>query len=213
MFLGKPGLLPIQKGTAAIRQLAYGTSADLQDKYVCIGESTAIESLVRFCYGVILSYGKVYQRKPTSDDVRKLANENAERGFPGMLGSLDCMHWEWKNCPKALHGAYTGRDGSPTLILEAVASKNLWIWHSFFGMPGSLNDINVLERSHLFQQLSQGVAPRVNFTVNSKNYNTGYYLADGIYPKWSTLIQTISAPQEAKPKVCSTFFHIIYLFF
>lgn len=68
-------------------------------------------------------------------------------------------------------------------------------------MAGSLNDINVLERSNLFQQLSLGVAPHVNFTVNGKAYDTGYYLADGIYPKWSTLIQTISEPQEEKPKV------------
>ena len=61
-----------------------------------------------------------------------------------MLGSIDCMHWTWKNCPTAWQGMYTGKDKVPTLILEAVASQDLWIWHSFFGLPGSLNDINVL---------------------------------------------------------------------
>jgi hypothetical protein len=30
------------------------------------------------------------------------------------------------------------------LVLEAVADKDLWIWHAFLGMAGSHNDINVL---------------------------------------------------------------------
>ena len=43
-----------------------------------------------------------------------------------------------------LHGMSRGHKKVPTIILEAVASKDLWIWHAFFGMPGSHNDINVL---------------------------------------------------------------------
>jgi hypothetical protein len=42
------GLSPLQKMTAAIRMLAYGTSADSVDDYVRIEKSTALESLKRF---------------------------------------------------------------------------------------------------------------------------------------------------------------------
>jgi hypothetical protein len=67
-----------------------------------------------------------------------------------MLGSLDCMHWRWKNCPSAWQVQYLGHHHTPTVILlEAVASKDLWIWHAFFGLLGSLNDINVLHRSSI----------------------------------------------------------------
>uniref|UniRef100_A0A453J9J7 Uncharacterized protein n=1 Tax=Aegilops tauschii subsp. strangulata TaxID=200361 RepID=A0A453J9J7_AEGTS len=40
-----------------------------------------------------------------------------------------------------------------TIILEAVADQETWIWHAFFGMPGSLNDINVVNRSPLMNKI------------------------------------------------------------
>nr|XP_020194327.1 uncharacterized protein LOC109780157 [Aegilops tauschii subsp. strangulata] len=42
---------------------------------------------------------------------------------------------------------YKGHVKGVTVILEAVVSQDLWIWHSFFGMDGCHNDINVLQGS------------------------------------------------------------------
>jgi hypothetical protein len=108
------------------------------------------------------------------------------------------MHWKWKNCPTAYQGTYCGHVKEPTIILEAVASHDLWIWHAFFGLPGSLNDINVLHRSHLFDRLVEGKAPAVNYTINGHKYDMGYYLADGIYPNWSAFVKSIKAPANEK---------------
>jgi hypothetical protein len=36
----------------------------------------------------------------------------------------------------------------------------------FFGLPVSLNDINVLQRSPLFAKLSNGEAPKVSYNIN-----------------------------------------------
>ena len=69
------------------------------------------------------------------------------------------MHWKGNKCQTAWAGKYASHGGSPTIILEAVADYDLWIWHTYFGMPGSNNDINVLESSHLFSNLAQGIAP------------------------------------------------------
>jgi hypothetical protein len=115
-----------------------------------------------------------------------------------MLGSIDCMHWQWKNCPKGLWGMYQCHTKEATIILEAVASHDLWIWHAFFGMPGSYNDINVLQRSPVFRRLCNGESPPCNFTVNGRDYNMGYYLANGIYPQWAAFVKTISKPRGKK---------------
>jgi hypothetical protein len=84
--------------------------------------------------------------------------------------------------------------------LKAVASYDCWIWHAFFCLPGSHNDINVLEHSSIFTELAQGRAPPVNYSINSHDYTMRYYLADGIYPQWSTFVKTILAPLEVKKK-------------
>ena len=110
------------------------------------------------------------------------------------------MHWKWKNCPIAWQGMYTGHCHEPTIILEAVASQDLWIWHAFFGLPTLLNDINVLDRSPVFTLLANGHALPVNYIINSHEYRMRYYLADGIYPNWSTFVKTIPCPQGLKKK-------------
>ncbi|XP_020266145.1 uncharacterized protein LOC109841599 [Asparagus officinalis] len=131
--VGKLGLSTLQKVTSSLRMLAYGTSADSTDEYVRIGESTAIVCLKRFCRAIVEVFEDEYLRTPNVDDVARLLQKGEERGFPGMLGSLDCMHWQWKNCPTAWAGQYSGRHGGPTIILEVVASYDLWIWHAYFG--------------------------------------------------------------------------------
>ncbi|XP_052562057.1 uncharacterized protein LOC128092379 [Culex pipiens pallens] len=199
--VGKIGLSARQKCTAAMRILAYGSCADSIDEFVRIGESTALKTLKEFCKTIDNLYGATYLRSPNARDIKKMLEENESRGFPGMLGSLDCTHWQWKNCPTAWTGQFTGKEKKPTIILEAVASQNLHIWHAFFGMPGSCNDINVLDRSTLFQELYNGTAPPVSYVVNGRRYEQCYYLADGIYPHLATLVQTISAPVGDKKKV------------
>ena len=105
---GKVGLSALQKCVASMCILAYGVPADAVDEYVRIGESTAREALQHFCRAVIQVFGKHYLRAPNSIDVARLLEEGQNRGFPGMLGSIDCMRWEWRNCPTAWKGQFTG---------------------------------------------------------------------------------------------------------
>ncbi|GJT77143.1 hypothetical protein Tco_1043868 [Tanacetum coccineum] len=94
--IGRNSIGPILKCTSAIRQMAYGTAPDAFDE-------------------------------PTATDIQKTYQLHEEKhGLPGMLGSIDCMHWDWKNCPKALHGQFKRSTHKyPTLMLEAVADQKL----------------------------------------------------------------------------------------
>jgi hypothetical protein len=46
----------------------------------------------------------------------------------------------------------------------------------------------------VFDSISSGYGPEVDFKVNGKDYHMGYYLADGIYPPWATLISGVPSP-------------------
>lgn len=106
-----------------MRVISYG----IPDDYV----DTTIESVRRFAKVIIYVFGHVYVRAPNEEDTKKLMAGNEKRGWPGMLGSVDCMHWTWKNCPKAWHGQFCGKPCDATIVLEVVASDDLWIWHYF----------------------------------------------------------------------------------
>uniref|UniRef100_A0A0D3DLU7 DDE Tnp4 domain-containing protein n=1 Tax=Brassica oleracea var. oleracea TaxID=109376 RepID=A0A0D3DLU7_BRAOL len=168
--LGRASLSPLQKCTAAIHLLAYGNVADAVDEYLRLGSTTTRSCLEHFVDGIISLFGEEYLRRPTPADLQCLLDIGEYRGFPGMIGSIDCMHWEWKNYSTAWKGQYTR--GS-----------------------GTLNDINVLDRSPVFDDIINGEAPQVTYYVNGREYHLAYYLTDGIFPKWATFIQSIPLPQ------------------
>jgi hypothetical protein len=78
-------------------------------------------------------------------------------------------------------------------------------------MPGSSNDILVLGASPVFANIVNGCAPKCEYTINGNTYHQGYYLADGIYPDYSTLVKTISRPQGLERKVRINDLHVPFL--
>ncbi|XP_052621824.1 uncharacterized protein LOC111914700 [Lactuca sativa] len=138
-----------------------------------MSERTGRDCTYLFCEYVIELYRDIYLRHPTKSDVEQLyVAHEAKHGFPGMLGSIDCTHWEWANCPNAWRGQFTrGDHGVPTVILEAAVSNDLW------------------------------EAPDMSYVVNGNEYKYGYYLGDGIYPKYATFVKSFSFPADEKRKL------------
>ncbi|XP_023755950.2 uncharacterized protein LOC111904405 [Lactuca sativa] len=183
---GRRGFTTLQKCVTVIRLMVMGESPDTMDDYMRMSERTIRESLYTLSRGIVATFGDVYLRKPSLHYLQELYAVHEERhGFPGMIGSIDCTHWKWKNCPVAWKGQYASSyHESPLLVLEVVVSQDLWIWHAFFGVAGSNNDVNVLDQTPIFDDLLNGKTPDAPFMVNGNKYKYEYYIIDGIYPQY-----------------------------
>ncbi|XP_071699098.1 uncharacterized protein [Rutidosis leptorrhynchoides] len=91
----RPTFTILRKCTSALRQLAYETGADMFDEYLKMSEAVSILCLDNFCKCIITLYKYHYMRTPNAYDVQRLYSKHEEKhGFKGMLGSIECMHWD-----------------------------------------------------------------------------------------------------------------------
>ncbi|XP_070668223.1 uncharacterized protein [Malus domestica] len=96
---GRPNFSPHQMVTVALRMMASGSPANSMDETHGMSESTCLDTLEEFCDTIVQVYKDEYLRKPNQEDLNRLIHKAEDCGFPGMTGSLDYMHWDWKNCP------------------------------------------------------------------------------------------------------------------
>jgi hypothetical protein len=123
-----------------------------------------------------------------------------------MFASWDCKHFSWKNCPVSLAGQHKGKGSDKTLILEAIADPDLYIWYHFFGEAGSLNDINILNKSSIVSSILDGSfnLQTTPYTINRTTRDWLYFLVDGIYPAYSIFISTFHHPRDDIEKYFAT---------
>ncbi|KAJ9541025.1 hypothetical protein OSB04_027531 [Centaurea solstitialis] len=219
---GVKGFSPLQKCASAIRQLAYGSASDAFDEYLRMSETTSRDCLDHFCKGIIYLYMRQYLRKPTATDVQAIyALHEQTHGLPGMLGSIDCMHCLENRIvePRNPHSLQIRNatlcfvyflpvfDPYATFRYRTLAVYKIKLdfrlkTRTFRAkqVPGATNDIIVVNQSPIFNDLFENKAPDSSFVVNNTHYNHGYYLADGIYPEWTTFVKAFRYPVE-EPRV------------
>lgn len=185
-----------------LKCLCYGASCIQYMDYFSMSKTFARQSCLEFDKQFRELYFDEYLRRPTPQDLKAISDlHSAVHGVPGMLGSLDCMHTYWKNCPKSWHGSHKGRNKAATVILEAACDYHMWFWHSAFGYAGCLSDLNVLELSPLINsflddsfaamEVASGVVP---FEIAGQQFHQMYLLADGIYPQYTRFVKGMSEP-------------------
>ena len=203
--VGKQGIHPLVRTVACLRHICYGGAYDREDENMRMGEETLRQSVKEFTRLVVRHFGEEYlNRSPSNEEKNKILKANAERGFPGCFGSWDCKHFVWHRCPTRWAGQHAGHSegGKKTLILEALADVNRYIWYSNFGDAGALNDLNVLDKSSIVGSMIDG-----NFDITCPSYCINgiwrdwlYFLVDGIYYDWAIFVKTYSEPTHEKSR-------------
>ena len=84
-------------------------------------------------------------------------------------------------------GQHKGKEKT-TLILQAICDPDTYIWYCFFGELGSLNDLNILEKSTIVGSILNGtmdlqLPQELHYCINGTVRDYLYFLVDGIYPK------------------------------
>ncbi len=199
---GRESIDPIVKFLGAQKLICFGVSFSAFKNYFQMGESTARLCLRKLTKGIVLcsSISDYYLRTPSKSDARKIvALHKKVYGIDGCMGCLDVTKIHWGACPVAWKGQFEGKEGFPTIGLEAVSDYNLWIWHNAFGFPGSLNDINVWDRSPLLESMMDGSHDAIDFSfdIDGQQFDQLYYLVDGIYPSLSWFLATVNDPTTA----------------
>lgn len=90
-------------------------------------------------------------------------------------------------------GQFKGEEKKPTIVLEGITDGERWLLFTFYGLPGTLNGLNVLERSTTMRSTLEGaLPPRMKYKINGREGNLMYLLANAFYPKYAIFLQTIT---------------------
>jgi len=204
---GRKGASLEAKVLLPLKTLAYGVAPHAFTDYFQMSVSLARKCCMEFDAAIMKIYQEEFLRLPTKEDMKSIVDLHREQhGVDGMFGSIDCMHTRWKNCPKGWAGQYSGKEGDPTIVLEAIADYHLWFWHGSYGYAGTLNDLNVLNLSPFLDALTSGKfaeveADVVPYKIGDEKFNKLFVLADGIYPDYSRFVKSMKEPVTEEEKL------------
>jgi Plant transposon protein len=189
-----------------LKTMAYGVAPHCFRDYFQMSKTQARACFINFHRIIRKLYQKEYLRKPSPLDLKNIITlHKAVHQVEGMVGSLDCMHTYWKNCPVGWQQSFKGKEKRPSIVLEAASDYHLWLWHAAYGYAGALNDLNILGLSPLMESIRDGSFAEneslvVPFTIDGEEFHSTYFLTDGIYPAYSRFVKAIQEPIGGKEK-------------
>jgi hypothetical protein len=139
-------------------------------------------------------YFGIYCNPPeTPEEIEKTMGIYDRLGFPGCIGSTDCVHIRWDRCASGERFLHKGKEGFPTLSYEVTVDHTSKIIAVTHGFPGTRNDRTIVRFDGFVTDIHDGVRYKdVKYkmrTIEGEEYEeTGaWLLVDGGYHKWRCL--------------------------
>ena len=122
---GNDGICPSLLVLGCLRILSTGCTFDCIEELTCIHEDTVrVFFLERFIlWGQLTSQKEIHLPK-THHEFRHVLGQYEIVGLPGCLGSIDCVHLIWNNCPAGIVSQCKGKEKVPTLAFQVVVSHS-----------------------------------------------------------------------------------------
>jgi hypothetical protein len=134
-----------------------------------------------------------YIYMPRDDtELKFVVGEYKALGLPGCIGSVDCVHIGWDNCPVQMKNMYTGKEGYPSIAYEVICTSRRRIQSVSFGHPGSRNDKHIVRTDQSVMSLVEGngwfrtkaFECIMDATGKTKVFHGLYLISDGGYHRW-----------------------------
>ena len=146
--------------------LGRGEVADTVSELSQIPRSSLHPILDKFVHRFSEAFYKDFVKFPTGESLVKVMSCYSKCGFPGAVGSMDCTHVTWNQCPVNLINNCTGRQKKPTLAFNCIVDHSRRILYCsnapFFG---AVNDITICHNDPLCIDLVRGKLRDVEFDV------------------------------------------------
>jgi hypothetical protein len=106
------------KVMVALRILGRDAVSDSCEELSEIARSTCNDIFIQFVAQFNAAFYDDVIKPPTGDNLLHVMETYRKLGFPGCVGSIDCTHVKWRQCPKSLRFECSGKEGYPTLSFE-----------------------------------------------------------------------------------------------
>jgi hypothetical protein len=122
---------------AALRILGSGCTFEAVEELTAVSEETHRKFFhEQFCRWGEKAAKEHITMPESKEDLLHVLRQYEEKGFPGCVGSIDCVHLIWDKCPAGALSSCKGKGSFPTLAFEVVCSntrKILSVSQFFYG--------------------------------------------------------------------------------
>jgi len=187
----------------SLRILGRGVTQDDISEPSYVSESHCGAIFRKFITNFSRLFKDEFIKLPTPSELESSMKAYAAVGFPGCVGSIDCTHIRWWNCPSKHRNSCHGKEGYPSLGFQMIVDPSKRIQYVSQAYFGTLNDQNICDVDPIIYNDTSGILnvardrqvlyKDVAYDLYDENGNIqrikgGYLISDGGYPPLSVFM-------------------------